>query len=76
MWSAVVAFLVMLFSDFDIGLNNIYSGKVYDINKYNVMVIGSDSKPMAYLDHLLEMISISTLYDILHQSICRINCHA
>ena len=26
------------------GLNNIYSGKVHDIHKYNVKIIGSDSK--------------------------------
>ena len=39
-----------------IGLNNIYSDKVHDIHKYNVKIIGSDSKPVAYLDHLLDML--------------------
>ena len=39
-----------------IGLNNIYSGKVHDIHKYNIKIIGSDSKPVAYLDHLLDML--------------------
>ena len=34
-----------------IGLNNINSGKVHDIHRYNVKIIGSDSKPVAYLDH-------------------------
>ena len=38
------------------GLNNIYSGKVHDIHKYNVKIIGSDGKPVAYLDHLLDML--------------------
>ena len=38
------------------GLNNIYSDKVHDIHKYNVKIIGSDSKPVAYLDHLLDML--------------------
>ena len=33
------------------GLNNIYSGKVHDIHKYNVKIIGSDSKSVTYLDH-------------------------
>ena len=27
------------------GLNNIYSDKVHDIHKYNVKIVGSDSKP-------------------------------
>ena len=36
-----------------VGLNNIYSDKVHDIHKYNVKIVGSDSKPVAYLDHLL-----------------------
>ena len=40
----------------DIGLNNIYSDKVHDIHKYNVKIEGSDSKPVAYLDHLLDML--------------------
>ena len=40
---------------FYIGLNNIYSDKVHDIHKYNVKIVGSDSKPVAYLDHLLEL---------------------
>ena len=39
-----------------IGLNNIYSGKVHDIHKYNVKIKGSDSKPVAYLDHLRDML--------------------
>ena len=30
------------------GLNNIYSDKVHDIHKYNVKIVGSDSKPVAY----------------------------
>ena len=38
-----------------LGLNNIYSDKVHDIHKYNVKIVGSDSKPVAYLDHLLDM---------------------
>ena len=40
-----------------LGLNNIYSDKVHDIHKYNVKIVGSDSKPVAYLDHLLDMFS-------------------
>ena len=44
-----------LLSKADIGLNNIYSDKVHDIHKYNVKIVGSDSKPVAYLDHLLDM---------------------
>ena len=28
------------------GLNNIYSGKVHDVHKYNFKIIGSDSKPV------------------------------
>ena len=40
----------------DFGLNNIYSDKVHDIHKYNVKIVGSDSKPVAYLDHLLDML--------------------
>ena len=32
------------------GLNNIYSDKVHDIHKYNVKIVGSDSKPVAYLE--------------------------
>ena len=43
-------------SFFSIGLNNIYSDKVHDIHKYNVKIVGSDSKPVAYLDHLLDML--------------------
>ena len=39
-----------------VGLNNIYSDKVQDIHKYNVKIVGSDSKPVAYLDHLLDML--------------------
>ena len=39
-----------------LGLNNIYSDKVHDIHKYNVKIVGSDSKPVAYLDHLLDML--------------------
>ena len=39
-----------------IGLNNIYSDKVHDIHKYNVKIVGSDSKPVAYLDHLQDML--------------------
>ena len=39
-----------------IGLNNIYSGKMHDILKYNVKIIGSDSKSVAYLVHLLDML--------------------
>ena len=39
-----------------VGLNNIFSGKVHDIHKYNVKIEGSDSKPVAYLDHLLDML--------------------
>ena len=39
-----------------IGLNNIYSDKVHDIHKYNIKIVGSDSKPVAYLDHLLDML--------------------
>ena len=38
------------------GLNNIYSDKVHDIHKYNVKIVGSDSKLAAYLDHLLDML--------------------
>ena len=38
------------------GLNNIYSDKVHEIHKYNVKIVGSDSKPVAYLDHLLDML--------------------
>ena len=38
------------------GLSIIYSGKVHDIHKYNVKIKGSDSKPVAYLDHLLDML--------------------
>ena len=30
----------------EFGLNNTYSGKVHDIHKYNVKIIGSDSKPV------------------------------
>ena len=37
----------------DFGLNNVYSGKVHDIHKYNVKIIGSDSQLVAYLDHFL-----------------------
>ena len=33
-----------------------YSDKVHDIHKYNVKIVGSDSKPVAYLDHLLDML--------------------
>ena len=40
----------------DFGLNNIYSGKVHDIHKYSVKKKGSDSKPVAYLDNLLDML--------------------
>ena len=40
----------------DFGLNNIYSDKVHDIHKYNVKIVGSDSKPVACLDHLLDML--------------------
>ena len=40
---------------FQVGLNNIYSEKVHDIHKYNVKIVGSDSKRVAYLDHLLDM---------------------
>ena len=32
-------------------LNTIYSGKVHDIHRYNVKIIGSDSKPVANLYH-------------------------
>ena len=39
-----------------LGLNNIYSDKVHEIHKYNVKIVGSDSKPVAYLDHLLDML--------------------
>ena len=39
-----------------IGLNNIYSDKVHVIHRYNVKIVGSDSKPVAYLDHLLDML--------------------
>ena len=49
--SRVVQFRITPF-----GLNNIYSGKVHVIHKYNVKIIGSDSKPVAYLDHLLDML--------------------
>ena len=38
------------------GLNNIYSSKLHDVHKYNVKIKGSDSKPVAYLDHLLDML--------------------
>ena len=38
------------------GLNNIYSEKVHNIHKYNVKIVGSDSKPVAYLDHLLDIL--------------------
>ena len=52
------AFIIKGLADrkFQIGLNNIYSGKVHDIHKYNVKIIGSDCKPVAYLDHLLDML--------------------
>ena len=30
--------------------------KVHDIHKYNVTIVGSDSKPVAYLDHLLDIL--------------------
>ena len=39
-----------------LGLNNIYSDNVHDIHKYNVKRVGSDSKPVAYLDNLLDML--------------------
>ena len=39
-----------------LGLNNIYSDKVHDIHKYNVKIVVSDSKPVAYLDQLLDML--------------------
>ena len=29
---------------------------MHDIHKYNVMIIGYDSKSVAYLDHLLDML--------------------
>ena len=37
---------------------------MHDIHKYNVKIVGSDSKPVAYLDHLLEfyMITAPTAY--------------
>ena len=35
---------------------HIYSDKVHDIHKYNVNIVGSDSKSVAYLDHLLDML--------------------
>ena len=38
------------------GLNNINSGKVHNIHKYNVKIIESDSKPVAYIDHFLDML--------------------
>ena len=38
------------------GLYNIYSDKVHDIHKYMVKIVGSDSKSVAYLDHLLDML--------------------
>ena len=50
-WKARKAFIIQRF-----GLNNIYSGKVHDIHKYNVKIIGTDSKPVAYLDHFLDML--------------------
>ena len=39
-----------------VGLKYIYSGKVHAIHEYNVKIIGSDNKPVAYLDHLLDML--------------------
>ena len=36
------------------GLNNIYSDKMHVIHKYKVKIVGSESKPVAYLDHLLD----------------------
>ena len=46
----------MCFARAHLGLNNIYSDKVHDIHKYNVKIVGSDSKPVAYLDHLLDIL--------------------
>ena len=34
----------------------LHSGKVHDIHKYNVMIIGPYSKPVAYLDHLVDIL--------------------
>ena len=49
--NVLIIFFFVLF-----GLDNIYSDKVHDIHKYNVKIIGSDSKPVAYLDNLLDML--------------------
>ena len=35
---------------------------MHDIHKYNVKIVGSDSKPVAYLDHLLDMLYNYELY--------------
>ena len=37
-------------------INNIHSSNVNDIHKYNVKIIGPDSKPVAYIDHPLDML--------------------
>ena len=53
--SPQLSFFMVLKCDL-FGLNNIYSDKVHDIHKYNVKIVGSDSKLAAYLDHLLDML--------------------
>ena len=55
--------LLCVYFNVNFGLNNIYSDKVHDTHKYNVKIVGSDSKPVAYLDHLLDMLKICILYD-------------
>ena len=32
---------------------------MHDIHKYNVKIVGSDSKPVAYLDNLLDVIKFA-----------------
>ena len=41
--SRIKIFLILLIQ---FGLNNIYSDNVHDIHKYNVKIVGSDSKPV------------------------------
>ena len=55
-------------------LNNIYSGKVHDIHKYKVKIIGSDSKLVAYLDNLLKFFTVFESIHLVFSSIHRVNC--
>ena len=45
-----------------IGLTKIYSDKVHAIHKYNVKILGPDSKPVAYLDHLPIRMAVNPLH--------------